>query len=135
MIRRPPRSTRTDTLFPYTTLFRSTPDPVALHRILAGLKRQGVDHLALEASSHGLAQYRLDGVRIRAAAFTNISRDHLDYHGTMADYRAAKLRLFAELLAPDGTAVVNAESRERSEGRRVGKACVSTVRSRGWPYH
>lgn len=99
----------------------TTPDPVALHRILAGLKQKRVDHLALEASSHGLAQHRLDGVRVRAAAFTNISRDHLDYHGTMAEYRAAKLRLFAELVEADGAAVINAESPEGTEVRRIAR--------------
>ena len=90
----------------------TTPDPVALHRCLAGLAGEGYDHLALEASSHGLDQHRLDGVRICAAAFTNLSRDHLDYHGSMAAYRAAKARLFDELLQPDGTAVLNADEPE-----------------------
>jgi UDP-N-acetylmuramoyl-L-alanyl-D-glutamate--2,6-diaminopimelate ligase len=73
----------------------TTPDPVGLHRDLAGLAEAGVDHVAIEASSHGLAQFRLDGVGIAAAAFTNLTRDHLDYHGDMASYRAAKQRLFA----------------------------------------
>lgn len=88
----------------------TTPDPVALHRDLAEIAREGVTHLALEASSHGLDQYRLDGIRISAAAFTNLSRDHLDYHPTMEAYRDAKLRLFRELLPEDGTAVLNADS-------------------------
>jgi len=90
----------------------TTPDPVELHRILASLKQQGIDHLAMEASSHGLSQYRLDGVRLRVAAFTNLTRDHLDYHGDMAHYRAAKRRLFGELLPERGIAVLNAESPE-----------------------
>ncbi|TMC98638.1 MAG: UDP-N-acetylmuramoyl-L-alanyl-D-glutamate--2,6-diaminopimelate ligase, partial [Chloroflexi bacterium] len=90
----------------------TTPDPVALQRDLAELAAQGVEHVAIEASSHGLAQYRLDGVAVTAAAFTNLTRDHLDYHGDMASYRAAKLRLFAELLVPDGTAILNADSPE-----------------------
>lgn len=90
----------------------TTPDPVELHRVLASLKQQGIDHLAMEASSHGLSQYRLDGVVIRAAAFTNLTRDHLDYHGDMEHYRAAKRRLFGELLPKDGIAVLNAESPE-----------------------
>jgi UDP-N-acetylmuramoyl-L-alanyl-D-glutamate--2,6-diaminopimelate ligase len=81
-------------------LIHTTPDPVALHARLAGLAERGVTHLALEASSHGLAQYRLDGVRLAAGAFTNISRDHLDYHPDFEDYFAAKMRLFAELLKP-----------------------------------
>ncbi|TXH34352.1 MAG: UDP-N-acetylmuramoyl-L-alanyl-D-glutamate--2,6-diaminopimelate ligase, partial [Rhodospirillaceae bacterium] len=87
----------------------TTPDPVELHRILAELAFKNIDHLAMEASSHGLDQYRLDGVQVTAAAFTNLSRDHLDYHGNMHDYLAAKLRLFAELLPAGGTAVVNAD--------------------------
>lgn len=90
----------------------TTPDPVTLHRELAELARRGIDHVALEASSHGLDQFRLDGLRVSAAAFTNLTQDHLDYHGTMADYRAAKLRLFTALLRDGGTAVLNADSSE-----------------------
>jgi UDP-N-acetylmuramoyl-L-alanyl-D-glutamate--2,6-diaminopimelate ligase len=90
----------------------TTPDPAALHRTLAALARSGIEHVALEASSHGLAQYRLDGLPIAAAAFTNLTRDHLDYHGEMMRYRAAKERLFGELLTPGGTAVLNADSAE-----------------------
>jgi UDP-N-acetylmuramoyl-L-alanyl-D-glutamate--2,6-diaminopimelate ligase len=93
----------------------TTPDPVSLHRILAELAAEGVTHLAFEASSHGLDQHRLDGVRIKAAAFTNLGRDHLDYHPTMEAYLAAKLRLFTELLPEDGTAVVNADSAEGAQ--------------------
>ena len=88
----------------------TTPDPVRLHESLSALKRDGVNHLAIEASSHGLDQYRLDGVRIAAAAFTNLSRDHLDYHETMGAYLGSKLRLFSELLLDGGTAVVDADS-------------------------
>ncbi len=84
----------------------TTPDPIALHQTLDKLAGEGVTHLALEASSHGLEQRRLDGVRIAAGGFTNLSRDHLDYHPTMEAYLAAKLRLFDTLVAPDGTAVV-----------------------------
>ncbi|MGF1609759.1 MAG: UDP-N-acetylmuramoyl-L-alanyl-D-glutamate--2,6-diaminopimelate ligase [Kiloniellales bacterium] len=87
----------------------TTPDPVELHRCLAALAGDGFDHLAMEASSHGLDQYRLDGVKVTAAAFTNLSRDHLDYHGGMEPYLQAKLRVFRELLLPGGTAVVNAD--------------------------
>jgi UDP-N-acetylmuramoyl-L-alanyl-D-glutamate--2,6-diaminopimelate ligase len=90
----------------------TTPDPVALHRELAQLAAAGVDHLALEASSHGLSQHRLDGIAISAGAFTNLSRDHLDYHRTMAQYRAAKLRLFEALLSPGSAAVLNADTPE-----------------------
>ncbi len=105
----------------------TTPDPVTLHQILAELAAEGVTHLAFEASSHGLDQHRLDGVRIKAAAFTNLGRDHLDYHPTMEAYLAAKLRLFTELLPEDGMAVINADSAQgasrrggsRAAGRRV----------------
>jgi UDP-N-acetylmuramoyl-L-alanyl-D-glutamate--2,6-diaminopimelate ligase len=83
----------------------TTPDPVTLFATLAALARAGVSHAAMEASSHGLDQFRLDGVRLAAAAFTNLTRDHLDYHGTMAAYRTAKLRLFGELL-PEGAVAV-----------------------------
>ncbi len=87
----------------------TTPDPVVLHAMLARLARAGVTHAAMEASSHGLDQRRLDGVRLAAAGFSNLTRDHLDYHGTMAGYRAAKLRLFDTLLPAGGTAVANAD--------------------------
>ncbi|HVJ44451.1 MAG TPA: UDP-N-acetylmuramoyl-L-alanyl-D-glutamate--2,6-diaminopimelate ligase [Dongiaceae bacterium] len=87
----------------------TTPDPVELHRILGELAKRDIDHLAMEASSHGLDQFRLDGVQVTAAAFTNLSRDHLDYHGDMQTYLKAKLRLFSELLPAGGTAVVNAD--------------------------
>jgi len=87
----------------------TTPDPVALHQDLAALADAGIDHLALEASSHGLDQCRLDGVTIGSAAFTNLSRDHLDYHPSMMAYFAAKRRLFAEVMAPAGAAVLNAD--------------------------
>ena len=87
----------------------TTPDPVELHRTLDRLAGEGVTHLALEASSHGLDQHRLDGVRIAAGAFTNLSRDHLDYHQTIEGYLAAKLRLFNELVAPNGTAVIDVD--------------------------
>jgi len=83
----------------------TTPDPVALSNTLADLARRGVQHAALEASSHGLDQFRLDGLRLAAAAFTNLTRDHLDYHISMANYRAAKLRLFSEVL-PEGAPMV-----------------------------
>jgi UDP-N-acetylmuramoyl-L-alanyl-D-glutamate--2,6-diaminopimelate ligase len=87
----------------------TTPDPVALHRSIDQLAGDGVTHLAIEASSHGLDQYRLDGLRIAAAGFTNITRDHLDYHPNFQDYLVAKLRLFQELLAPNGTAIVDVD--------------------------
>ena len=91
-------------------LAHTTPDPVTLHKHLAALAAEGVTHLALEASSHGLDQHRLDGVRFSAGAFTNITRDHLDYHPTFEDYFEAKLRLFRELLPPGAPAVIDADS-------------------------
>jgi len=87
----------------------TTPDPVTLHETLASLAGEGITHLAFEASSHGLDQYRLDGVKIAAAAFTNLGRDHLDYHPTTEAYLAAKLRLFEELTPPGAPAVVNVD--------------------------
>jgi UDP-N-acetylmuramoyl-L-alanyl-D-glutamate--2,6-diaminopimelate ligase len=93
----------------------TTPDPVGLHRMLSELAGEGITHLAFEASSHGLDQYRLDGVRLKAAAFTNLGRDHLDYHPTMEAYLAAKLRLFTESLPPDGVAVVNADGEHAAD--------------------
>ncbi len=87
----------------------TTPDPIELHRTLDRLAGEGVSHLALEASSHGLDQHRLDGVRVAAGAFTNLSRDHLDYHQTVEAYLAAKLRLFEALIAPGGTAVIGVD--------------------------
>lgn len=87
----------------------TTPDPVTLHATLDALSHEGITHLAFEASSHGLDQHRLDGVKLTAAAFTNLGRDHMDYHATVEDYLAAKLRLFNELLEPGQTAVINAD--------------------------
>jgi len=107
----------------------TTPDPVTLHRSLAELAAEGVTHLAFEASSHGLDQHRLDGVRMRAAGFTNLGHDHLDYHPSMEAYLAAKLRLFSEVLPPDGAAVVNADAehapRVIAAARRNGHAVLT----------
>ena len=96
---------------PKRTLYGSltTPDPIALHRQLDEIARDGVTHLAFEASSHGLDQFRLDGVRIRAGGFTNLSRDHMDYHPDILHYLAAKLRLFRDLIAADGVAVISVD--------------------------
>jgi UDP-N-acetylmuramoyl-L-alanyl-D-glutamate--2,6-diaminopimelate ligase len=96
---------------PKRTVYGSltTPDPIALHRQLDEIAGDGVTHLAFEASSHGLDQYRLDGVRISAGGFTNLSRDHMDYHPDVAHYLAAKLRLFRDLVAADGAAVISAD--------------------------
>ena len=96
---------------PKRTIYGSltTPDPIALHRQLDEIAGEGVTHLALEASSHGLDQFRLDGVRVRAGGFTNLSRDHMDYHPDVAHYLGAKLRLFRDLVAADGAAVISAD--------------------------
>ena len=116
----------------------TTPDPVSLAETLARLARAGIQWAAMEASSHGLDQYRLDGVRLAAAAFTNLTRDNLDYHGTEDAYRSAKLRLFAELLPVGAPAVVSSEldgttlaavsdiaRRRRLDLRSVGEAGTS----------
>jgi len=111
----------------------TTPDPADLHRSLAELAAHGIDHLALEASSHGLAQYRLDGVRVAAAAFTNLTRDHLDYHGGMEDYLTAKLRLVSEIVVDGGAVVVNADAPYagsfESAARRRGLRVIATGRA------
>ena len=101
----------------------TTPDPVALHRTLAALASEGVTHLAMEASSHGLDQKRLDGVLLKAAAFTNLGHDHLDYHRSVEDYLGAKRRLFTTLLPGDGAAVVNMEGARSAD-------VATTVRER-----
>lgn len=93
----------------------TTPDPAALHELLAELSDAGVNRAVMEASSHGLDQHRLDGVNLKAAGFTNLTRDHLDYHGTMEAYKAAKLRLFTEVLEENGLAVLNADVPEFDE--------------------
>ncbi len=111
-------------------LAHTTPDPVSLHKHLAALAAEGVTHLALEASSHGLDQYRLDGVRIAAGAFTNVTRDHLDYHPTFEHYLNAKLRLFRELMAPGAPAVIDVDSPGAdavTEAARAAKLDVLTV--------
>jgi len=90
----------------------TTPDPVELASVLATLAGDGVQRVAMEASSHGLDQFRLDGARLVAAGFSNLTRDHLDYHGSVEAYRAAKLRLFEDVLPPNALAVVNADMEE-----------------------
>ncbi|CAN5221662.1 UDP-N-acetylmuramoyl-L-alanyl-D-glutamate--2,6-diaminopimelate ligase [soil metagenome] len=112
----------------------TTPDPVALQRSLAELADEGVTHLALEASSHGLDQYRLDGVRVSAGAFTNLSRDHMDYHPTVEHYLAAKLRLFTDLVVDGGAAVISADhehSQAVIDAARGRKLRILTVGRRG----
>jgi UDP-N-acetylmuramoyl-L-alanyl-D-glutamate--2,6-diaminopimelate ligase len=96
---------------PKRTVYGSltTPDPIELHRQIDEIARDGVTHLAFEASSHGLDQYRLDGVRVAAGGFTNLSRDHMDYHPDVAHYLNAKLRLFRDLVIDGGAAVISAD--------------------------
>lgn len=113
-------------------LGHTTPDPVAIHETLATLAEQGVTHCAMEASSHGLVQYRLDAVKLAACAFTNLTQDHLDYHNTMEEYREAKLRLFSELTPPGSPAVVNADSPERGAFEAAAKAAGLRPVSVGW---
>jgi UDP-N-acetylmuramoyl-L-alanyl-D-glutamate--2,6-diaminopimelate ligase len=102
----------------------TTPDPIGLHRTLNELADEDVTHLAMEASSHGLDQHRLDGVRVAAAGFTNLSRDHLDYHPSVEAYLAAKLRLFEALVVDGGTAVIDVDH-EHSD------AVVAAAKKRG----
>lgn len=98
----------------------TTPDIVTFLANMSGLAREGVTHVAYEASSHGLSQYRNEGLRVVAGAFTNLSRDHLDYHADMDDYFAAKMRLFGEVVDADGTAVVWAD--DEWSGRAIAHA-------------
>lgn len=93
----------------------TTPDAVTLQKLLAAAAQGGVTHAAMEASSHGIDQRRLDGVRLRAAGFTNLTQDHLDYHGTMEAYFEAKAQLFTRLLPEDGVAVVNLDGAKGSQ--------------------
>jgi len=93
----------------------TTPDIVTFLSNMAGLERMGITHAAFEASSHGLSQYRTEGLPVQAAAFTNLSRDHLDYHETMAAYFEAKMRLFEDVLEPGATAVVWADDPRSDE--------------------
>lgn len=110
----------------------TTPDPVAVHAALTHLVRDGVTHLAMEASSHGLHQHRMDGVRLTAAGFTNLTQDHLDYHGSMEAYLAAKLRLFTELLPQDGAVVINADGAQALTVERACRERGLATRTVGW---
>jgi UDP-N-acetylmuramoyl-L-alanyl-D-glutamate--2,6-diaminopimelate ligase len=114
-------------------LHHTTPEPITLHRMLAQCAYEGVTHAAMEASSHGLSQRRLDGVHLRAAGFTNFSQDHLDYHHTFEEYFEAKAGLFDRVLSEDGVAVINIDDPRgpdmaRIAGRR-GQAVLSVGRS------
>lgn len=113
-------------------LGHTTPDPVAIHATLAELAAQGVTHCAMEASSHGLEQHRLDGVRLAACAFTNLTQDHLDYHPTMEAYRAAKARLFTELTPIGAPAIINADSPEQTAFHTAAMAAGLRPMSIGW---
>ena len=105
-----------------TSLAHTTPDPVTLHSALEAMVADHVNHLAIEASSHGLAQHRLDGLRLTAGAFTNLTRDHLDYHATEEDYFNAKMRLFDALLPQSAGAVINADAPQAGEVERRARA-------------
>ncbi len=109
----------------------TTPDPVTLHRELQALARRDIDHVAVEASSHGLDQFRLDGLDIAAAAFTNLSRDHLDYHRTMEAYLAAKARLFGEVMPRGRAAVLNADTPEFESLARLCRSRSHTIYAYG----
>lgn len=112
----------------------TTPDPVSLHKLLAELADAGVTHAAMEASSHGLDQSRLDGVRLSAAAFTNLGRDHMDYHPTVEHYMASKMRLFEALLPKGAPAVIFADdqwSDQAIAAARKAKLDVRTVGRKG----
>ncbi len=103
-------------------LAHTTPEPVLLHRHLSEMAEAGITHCAMEASSHGLDQRRLDGVQLMAAGFTNFSQDHLDYHGTFDAYFAAKAGLFARVLSQDGIAVINIDDPKGVEMARIAEA-------------
>ncbi|MDI7863781.1 UDP-N-acetylmuramoyl-L-alanyl-D-glutamate--2,6-diaminopimelate ligase [Rhizobiaceae bacterium n13] len=109
----------------------TTPDPVSLHALLADLANEGVTHAAMEASSHGLDQYRLDGVQLAAAAFTNLGRDHMDYHPTVEAYMDAKMRLFDRLLPKGSPAVVFADDAWSERAIRVAREAGQDVRTVG----
>ncbi|MDP5217832.1 UDP-N-acetylmuramoyl-L-alanyl-D-glutamate--2,6-diaminopimelate ligase [Ruegeria sp. 2205SS24-7] len=111
-------------------LAHTTPEPITLHRCLVQAAAAGVTHAAMEASSHGLEQRRLDGVRLEAAGFTNFTQDHLDYHDTFEAYFAAKAGLFRRVLPPEGTAVINIDDSKGAEMRAIAAARgqqISTV--------
>ncbi|MGB7270270.1 MAG: UDP-N-acetylmuramoyl-L-alanyl-D-glutamate--2,6-diaminopimelate ligase [Albidovulum sp.] len=120
----------------------TTPEPITLHRLLSDMAAAGVSHAAMEASSHGLEQRRLDGVTLKAAAFTNLTQDHLDYHAGFEEYFAAKAGLFTRVLPDEGTAVINfddahgaqiaAIARDRGQAIiGVGKAAAADLRILG----
>jgi UDP-N-acetylmuramoyl-L-alanyl-D-glutamate--2,6-diaminopimelate ligase len=109
----------------------TTPDPVSLHKLLAELADEGVTHASMEASSHGLDQSRLDGVKLAAAAFTNLGRDHMDYHPTVEDYMAAKMRLFDTLLPKGAPAVIFADDAWSAQAIKAATDAGHDVRTVG----
>ena len=113
-------------------LGHTTPDPVAIHATLSQLAGEGVTHAAMEASSHGLSQYRLHGVKLTAGAFTNLTQDHLDYHKDFDDYRRAKMKLFSELLPKGAPAVINADSAELEAFEAVAQNAGLATFTVGW---
>jgi len=108
----------------YRELSHTTPDAVALHKTLSELNREGVTHAAMEASSHGLDQYRLDGVKIMASGFSNLTQDHFDYHSDAEEYFQAKARLFMELTPKSAPVVINVND-------EYGQQLVAMCRKRG----
>ncbi len=108
-------------------LAHTTPEPITLHRLLRDMADAGITHAAMEASSHGLDQGRLDGVELKAAAFTNFSQDHLDYHGSFDDYFAAKAGLFESVLPEDGTAVINVDEPRGRQMASIAEARGQTL--------
>lgn len=109
----------------------TTPDPIKLHEMLQNCATKKITHLAMEASSHGLHQHRLDGVKLKAAGFSNLTRDHLDYHGDMEAYRQAKFRLFSALLPQGAAAILNADSEEFAALEKICSARGLTIISFG----
>ncbi len=116
----------------YRPLTHTTPDAVALHKTLSELSVQKVTHAAMEASSHGLDQYRLDGVKISAAGFSNLTQDHFDYHATMEEYFMAKARLFTELTPADAPVVINVNDEFGQRLSEICKARGQDVMRVGW---
>ena len=116
----------------YRPLTHTTPDAVALHQTLSGLKAEGVTHAAMEASSHGLDQYRLDGVKITAAGFSNLTQDHFDYHADAEEYFQAKARLFTELTPKDAPVVINVNDEYGQRLVKICGDCGQDVMQVGW---
>ena len=104
----------------YKAMTHTTPDAVVLHEALAALAQEGVTHAAMEASSHGLDQFRLDAVKISASGFTNLSQDHFDYHGSIENYFQTKARLFIELTPSNAPVIINVDD---EYGRELAQLC------------